>query len=159
MNVCFWSFNTVYVSHQGMANTCSRSFFTNGCKSLQNLGPEKWHCFCSPTVYSKYFGLSPLPVRVTTRIITFLVGNPYKPSFPLLLGGGTTQQILYFSPAWVTNMEPKLLNGCFKGSLFRLRIGDTLSLENRDIIRRILNEYRLQRIDLLELPIFYLDLR
>ena len=42
-----------------------------------------------------YFGLSPLPVRVTTRIITFLVGNPYKPSFPLLLGGGTTQCILY----------------------------------------------------------------
>ena len=38
-------------------------------------------------------GLSPLPVRVTTRIITFLVGNPYKPSFPLLLGGGTTQGI------------------------------------------------------------------
>ena len=37
--------------------------------------------------------LSPLPVRVTTRIITFLVGNPYKPSFPLLLGGGTTQSI------------------------------------------------------------------
>ena len=40
-----------------------------------------------------YIGLSPLPVRVTTRIITFLVGNPYKPSFPLLLGGGTTQYI------------------------------------------------------------------
>ena len=40
-----------------------------------------------------YIGLSPLPVRVTTRIITFLVGNPYKPSFPLLLGGGTTQGI------------------------------------------------------------------
>ena len=40
-----------------------------------------------------YLGLSPLPVRVTTRIITFLVGNPYKPSFPLLLGGGTTQAI------------------------------------------------------------------
>ena len=40
-----------------------------------------------------YIGLSPLPVRVTTRIITFLVGNPYKSSFPLLLGGGTTQYI------------------------------------------------------------------
>ena len=40
-----------------------------------------------------YVGLSPLPVRVTTRIITCLVGNPYKPSFPLLLGGGTTQHI------------------------------------------------------------------
>ena len=36
-------------------------------------------------------GLSPLSVTVTTRIITFLVGDPYKPSFPLLLGGGTTQ--------------------------------------------------------------------
>ena len=40
-----------------------------------------------------YLGWSPLPVRVTTRIVTFLVGNPYKPSFPLLLGGGTTQPI------------------------------------------------------------------
>ena len=41
------------------------------------------------------FGLSPFPVIVTTRIITFLVGNPYKPSFPLLLGGGTTQGIMH----------------------------------------------------------------
>ena len=40
-----------------------------------------------------WVGLSPFPVRVTTRIITFLVGNPYKPSFPLLLGGGTTQMM------------------------------------------------------------------
>ena len=46
--------------------------------------------------YILYFGLSPLPVRVTTRIITCLVGNPYKPSFPLLLGGGTTQIILNY---------------------------------------------------------------
>ncbi len=38
-------------------------------------------------------GLSPLPVTVTTRIVMFLVGDPYKPSFPLLLGGGTTQRI------------------------------------------------------------------
>ena len=43
-----------------------------------------------------YIGLSPLPVRVTTRIITFLVGNPYKSSFPLLLGGGTTQYIYIY---------------------------------------------------------------
>ena len=41
--------------------------------------------------------MSPLPVRVTTRIITFLVGNPYKPSFPLLLGGGTTQLITFLA--------------------------------------------------------------
>ena len=45
-------------------------------------------------LYTVWFGLSPLPVRVTTRIITFLVGNPYKPSFPLLLGGGTTQSMM-----------------------------------------------------------------
>ena len=36
---------------------------------------------------------APFPVIVTTRIISFLVGNPYKPSFPLLLGRGTTQII------------------------------------------------------------------
>ena len=35
-----------------------------------------------------WFGLSPLPVRVTTRIITFLVGNPYKPSFATVTGWG-----------------------------------------------------------------------
>ena len=45
--------------------------------------------------FGRYLGLSPHPVRVTTRIITFLVGNPYKPSFPLLLGG-TTQEISLF---------------------------------------------------------------
>ena len=38
-----------------------------------------------------YLGLSPFPVIVTTRIITVLVGSPYKPSFPLLLG--TTQSL------------------------------------------------------------------
>ena len=26
-----------------------------------------------------YIGCGPLPVTVTTRIITFLIGNPYKP--------------------------------------------------------------------------------
>ena len=38
-----------------------------------------WIFFLRPL----YIGLPPLPVRVTTRSITFLVGNPYKPSFPL----------------------------------------------------------------------------
>ena len=33
-------------------------------------------------------GLSPLPVRVTTRIITFLVGNPYKLHFHYYWEGG-----------------------------------------------------------------------
>ena len=33
-------------------------------------------------------GLSPLPVTVTTWIITFLVGDPYKPSFATVTGRG-----------------------------------------------------------------------
>ena len=38
-----------------------------------------------------YLGLSPCPVTVTTTIIIFLVGDPYKPSFATgILGGGTT---------------------------------------------------------------------
>ena len=35
-----------------------------------------------------YIGLSPLPVTVTTKIITFLVGDPYKPSFATVTGRG-----------------------------------------------------------------------
>ena len=33
-------------------------------------------------------GTTPHPVTVTTRIITFLVGNPYKPSFATVTGWG-----------------------------------------------------------------------
>ena len=33
-------------------------------------------------------GLSPLPVIVTTRIVVFLVGDPYKPSFATVTGRG-----------------------------------------------------------------------
>ena len=34
------------------------------------------------------FGVSPFPVTVTTRIIPFLVGNPYKPSLATVTGKG-----------------------------------------------------------------------
>ena len=41
-----------------------------------------------------FLGFSPFPVTVTTRIITFLVGDPnLNLHLPLLLGGGTTQSI------------------------------------------------------------------
>ena len=50
-------------------------------------------------VINTYFGCGPLPVTVTTRIITCFVGDFYKPSCAmictLLLGGGHTQDILY----------------------------------------------------------------
>ncbi len=35
-----------------------------------------------------YFRSTPHPVTVTTRIITFLVGNPYKPLFVTVTGWG-----------------------------------------------------------------------
>ena len=37
---------------------------------------------------SLYLRSTPHPVTVTTRIITFLVGNPYKPSFATVTGWG-----------------------------------------------------------------------
>ncbi len=51
-----------------------------------------------------YLGRCPLPVTVTTRIITFLIGNPYKPSFATVTGRGphpiyiriNDRQVVYF---------------------------------------------------------------
>ena len=41
------------------------------------------------TTPCQYVRSTPHPLTVTTRIITFLVGNPYKPSFATgILGGG-----------------------------------------------------------------------
>ena len=42
--------------------------------------------------HGAYLGLSPLPVTVTTRIITFLIGNPYKPSFVTVTGWGVDRK-------------------------------------------------------------------
>ncbi len=61
----------------------------------------RWKLGSMVRISGLYLGLSPLAVRVTTRIITFLVGNPYKPSFPLLLGGGTTQVISYLYMGYI----------------------------------------------------------
>ena len=40
------------------------------------------------------FRSTPHPVTVTTRIITFLVGNPYKPSFATVTGWGVDPRYL-----------------------------------------------------------------
>ena len=42
------------------------------------------------------FRSTPHPVTVTTRIITFLVGNPYKPSFATVTAWGVDPKY-YFS--------------------------------------------------------------
>ena len=44
-----------------------------------------------------YIGCGPHPVTVTTRIITFLVGNPYKPSFVTVTGRGPHPIYIYIS--------------------------------------------------------------
>ena len=46
---------------------------------------------------------TPHPLTVTTRIITFLVGNPYKPSFATVTGWGVDPrypQIIHFNGAF-----------------------------------------------------------
>ena len=53
---------------------------------LDNWG---WAWRVSGVIFSWEFVRStPLPVTVTTRIITFLVGDPYKPSFATVTGRG-----------------------------------------------------------------------
>ena len=44
-----------------------------------------------------YIGCGPLPVTVTTRNITFLVGDPYKPSFTTATGRGPHPRYIYIS--------------------------------------------------------------
>ena len=39
-------------------------------------------------IHGLYIRSTPHPVTVTTRIITYLVGNPYKPSFATVTGWG-----------------------------------------------------------------------
>ena len=62
-----------------------------------------------------YLRSTPHPVTVTTRIITFLVGNPYKPSFATVTGWGVdpiyTQQTglmgvtSIFSKKWIQEVS------------------------------------------------------
>ena len=54
----------------------------------------------------QYIGLSPLPLPVTTRIITFLVGNPkLNLHFHYYWGGGTTQTTHEYG--WFNSWESK----------------------------------------------------
>ena len=48
-----------------------------------------------------YLRSTPHPVTVTTRIVTFLVGNPYKPSFATVTGWGVDP--IYTLPFLIAN--------------------------------------------------------
>ena len=47
-----------------------------------------------------YIRSTPHPVTVTTRIIAFLVGNPYKPSFATVTGWGVDPMYIYIYIFW-----------------------------------------------------------
>ncbi len=49
-----------------------------------------------------YLRSTPHPVTVTTRIITFLVGNPYKPSFATETGWGV-------DPSYTNSLQEKIV--------------------------------------------------
>ncbi len=53
------------------------------------------------------FRSTPLPVTVTTRIITFLVGDPYKPSFATVTGRGV-DPIYYIIQGIPTDQPTKI---------------------------------------------------
>ena len=62
----------------------------------EDLQPDEWQGLRSGTqVVSyglSYLGCGPLPVAVTTRIIAFLIGNPYNPSFTTVTVGGAISE-------------------------------------------------------------------
>ena len=64
----------------------------DGFVSFDLAGCECQQIVCFPKCYLCFFNVLERLVCID-YYITFLIGNPYKPSFPLLLGGGTTQCI------------------------------------------------------------------
>ena len=68
---------------------CLGSQFFGGLWMKTDVFFLRWGRVKSLIVWRVYVGTTPHPVTVTTRIIPFLVGNPYKPSFVTgILGGG-----------------------------------------------------------------------
>ena len=53
---------------------------------------KSWSCVTNKYIY---IGLSPLPVTVTTRVVMFLVGDPYKPSFATVTGRGDNPNYIH----------------------------------------------------------------
>ena len=67
---------------------------------------------CKGQLWQVYLGCCPLPVTVTTRIVIFLVGDSYKPSFATATGRGATSKV-YLTNAW--NRSPRILSLCHTG--------------------------------------------
>ena len=64
---------------------------TSSTRSMVSLVKQLKKCCYRLHFSGMYVGTTPQPVTVTTRILPFVVGNPYKPSFVTgILGGGWT---------------------------------------------------------------------
>ena len=82
---------------------CASPFFLLGC--TWNLDSQ-WEFFLWVGLGVStmlYIGCGPLPVAVTARIITFLVGNPYKPLFATVTGKGPHPSYKYIYTAQLAN--------------------------------------------------------
>ena len=64
-------------------------------QSEENMNTKKNISIYTNIIYSIYVGTTPHTVTVTTRIITFLIGNPYKPSFVTVTGWGVDRIYTY----------------------------------------------------------------
>ena len=60
-----------------------------------------------------YLGLSPFAVVVTNRILTLLVGDPYKPSFATVIGKGTNPKDELTSCCMTRCLGIDTQNSCF----------------------------------------------
>ena len=58
-----------------------------------------------------YLGTTPHPVTVTTRIMQFLVGNPYKPSFVTVTGWGVDRRYIQWTA--IPCLPEKFKSLCF----------------------------------------------
>ncbi len=99
---------------------------------IKNLAPQRNINTVNPrsTQCVVYFRSTPHPVTVTSRIITFLVGNPYKPSFATVTGWGRSKVYLptfttlnYRHVHWnVALNRPALLSAFWKFNSLPLKI-------------------------------------
>ena len=68
--------------------------------------------------YLIYLRSTPHPVTVTTRIITFLVGNPYKPSFATVTGWGVDPRFTILTIiVWYVSTYVDILHGGRRAAL------------------------------------------
>ena len=105
--------------------------------------------------HGKYVGLSPCPVTVTTRIVVFLVGDPNLNLYlPLLLGGGTIQQICYHGDGRFIVLSIDLLQRGEEGRHQRLRVillrvrnpVEILLLTNWDLTHKIISQQNIYTV-------------